>query len=66
MITAGPGVTDVVTAVGRPACVNVLTDPSVISPITIAMVGTPRPVPATVGPEKERVRVPYYADLEQE
>ena len=34
-------------AAGRPACVNVLTDPSVISPITIAMVGSPRPAPAT-------------------
>ena len=53
-------------AAGRPACVNVLTDPSVISPITIAMVGSPRPAPATASAEKERIQVPYYPDLEQE
>ena len=53
-------------AAGRPACVNVLTDPSVISPITIAMVGSPRPAPAPASVEKDRIQVPYYPDLEQE
>ena len=51
---------------GRPACVNVMTDPSVIAPITIAMVGAAKPVLASEGEsgQDERVRVPYYDDLE--
>ncbi len=49
-------------ASGRPACVNVMTDPSVIAPITRAMVGTPaaRREPSQAGP----VQIPYYDDLE--
>jgi acetolactate synthase-1/2/3 large subunit len=50
-------------AAGRPACVNVMTDPTVISPVTIAMVG-PLGQPQTKAAEKERVQVPYYRDLE--
>lgn len=50
-------------AAGRPACVNVMTDPSVVSPVTVAMVGG-----ATTSQEKAeekgKVRIPYYADLE--
>ena len=49
-------------ASGRPACVNVMTDPSVIAPVTRAMVGAPaaRPEPSQAGP----VQIPYYDDLE--
>lgn len=53
-------------ASGRPACVNVMTDPAVIAPITRAMVGAAKPAakpeggaPAEPGP----VRIPYYEDL---
>jgi acetolactate synthase-1/2/3 large subunit len=49
-------------ASGRPACVNVMTDGSVISPITVAMVGGPRPAGAEAADES--VRIPYYEDLE--
>lgn len=48
---------------GRPACVNVMTDPSVIAPITIAMVGAAKP--AETSADGERVQLPYYEDLEQ-
>jgi acetolactate synthase-1/2/3 large subunit len=51
-------------ASGVPACVNVMTDPSVISPITIAMVGGAKP-PASPGAEGGgSVQIPYYSDLE--
>jgi acetolactate synthase-1/2/3 large subunit len=48
-------------ASGKPACVNVLTDPAVISPVTIAMVGgAAQPeAPAATG---ETV-MPYYDNL---
>jgi acetolactate synthase-1/2/3 large subunit len=49
-------------AAGRPACVNVMTDPSVIAPITIAMVG--EATASNVVGTEERVQLPYYADLE--
>jgi acetolactate synthase-1/2/3 large subunit len=45
---------------GRPACVNVMTDPSVISPVTLAMVGA-----AGAGQEEGSVTIPYYEDLDQ-
>jgi acetolactate synthase-1/2/3 large subunit len=52
-------------AAGRPACVNVMTDPKVIAPITIAMVGAAaRPREKQAG-EGERVPLPYYEDLEE-
>ena len=50
-------------AAGRPACVNVMTDPEVVAPATSAMYGQPRPARDESGGEKA-VRVPYYADLE--
>ncbi len=45
-------------ASGRPACVNVLTDPDVIAPVTMAMVGAGRP--QTEG----KVNLPYYGERE--
>ncbi|MDJ0869022.1 MAG: thiamine pyrophosphate-binding protein [Myxococcota bacterium] len=51
-------------ASGKPACVNVMTDGSVIAPITVAMVGGPRP-PGPKGDEAEKVQLPYYEDLEE-
>ncbi len=50
-------------ASGKPACVNVMTDPNVIAPVTRAMVGTPAPRPKASG-ESESVQIPYYEDLE--
>jgi acetolactate synthase-1/2/3 large subunit len=44
-------------AAGRPACVNVLTDPEVIAPVTMAMVGR-QPV------EAGRMNLPYYGERE--
>jgi acetolactate synthase-1/2/3 large subunit len=46
-------------ASGKPACVNVMTDPNVIAPVTRAMVGAPAPKP-----EASKVQLPYYDDLE--
>ncbi|MFI5366455.1 MAG: thiamine pyrophosphate-binding protein [Candidatus Binatia bacterium] len=42
---------------GRPACVNVMTDPSVIAPITQIMVSQ-----ATPKPDDDKVRMPYYGE----
>jgi len=44
-------------ASGRPACINVLTDPEVIAPVTLAMVGR-----ASEGTNK--VNMPYYGERE--
>jgi acetolactate synthase-1/2/3 large subunit len=44
-------------ASGRPACVNVMTDPSVIAPITQIMVSQ-----ATPKPDDDKVRMPYYGE----
>lgn len=52
-------------ASGKPACLNVMTDPAVIAPITIAMVGAAKASEAEAG-GGERVQMPYYADLESE
>ena len=57
-------------ASGRPACVNVMTDGSVIAPITLAMVGAAAPKPAqkpgaAEGAKGETIRIPYYEDLEE-
>lgn len=46
-------------ACGRPACVNVMTDSDVISPVTVAMVGD-----AAKADADTRVTIPYYDDLE--
>jgi len=52
-------------AAGKPACVNVMTDPKVIAPVTIAMVGSAKAeAPSTAAGEAERVQIPYYEDLE--
>lgn len=50
----------------RPSCVNVMTDPSVIAPVTLAMVGSARAEAAdgAGGRSSDRVRMPYYEDLE--
>ena len=50
-------------ASGRPACVNVMTDPTVIAPITISMVGGPRPQASAKEKKGEAVQIPYYEDL---
>jgi acetolactate synthase-1/2/3 large subunit len=47
-------------AAGRPACVDVRTDPHVVSPLTIAMVGAAAPADAKA---PERVQMPYYRPL---
>ncbi len=47
---------------GKPACINVMTDPNVIAPATRAMIGAPAPKP-TEAAEPETVKVPYYEDL---
>jgi acetolactate synthase-1/2/3 large subunit len=51
-------------AAGRPACVNVMTDPAVIAPVTIALVGMAKSENAEGG-TGERIQMPYYADLEE-
>jgi acetolactate synthase-1/2/3 large subunit len=51
-------------AAGRPACVNVMTDPTVIAPVTIALVGAAR-AQVPQGERGGRVQMPYYEDLEQ-
>jgi len=51
-------------AAGRPACVNVMTDPTVISPVTIALVGSATPSDRKKA-EGERIQMPYYPDLEE-
>jgi len=45
-------------ASGKPACVNVMTDGSVISPITRMMVG------GTAAPEGGEIQIPYYENLD--
>jgi acetolactate synthase-1/2/3 large subunit len=51
-------------ASGKPACVNVMTDPNVIAPITRAMVGAPPARPAAETGAGGTVQIPYYDDLE--
>jgi acetolactate synthase-1/2/3 large subunit len=45
-----------------PSCVNVMTDPSVISPITLAMVGAN--AGAAAKGKDDSVALPYYEDLD--
>ncbi|HKA28358.1 MAG TPA: thiamine pyrophosphate-binding protein [Candidatus Binatia bacterium] len=52
-------------AAGRPACVNVMTDPAVVSPMTIAMLGAAAPT-LEQGCESERVVLPYYKPLDEQ
>lgn len=50
-------------ASGRPACVNVMVDPDVISPITFAMAGgTAQPAQTEDG--RIKVKLPYYGERE--
>jgi acetolactate synthase-1/2/3 large subunit len=53
-------------ASGQPSCVNVMTDPSVISPITLAMVGSSGMASQAEGSENSdgSVSIPYYDDLD--
>ncbi|HJN92869.1 MAG TPA: thiamine pyrophosphate-dependent enzyme, partial [Dehalococcoidia bacterium] len=44
---------------GRPACLNVMTDPNVVSPATAAMYGAARQ-----DDDESEIPVPYYANLE--
>jgi acetolactate synthase-1/2/3 large subunit len=46
---------------GRPACVNVMTDPAVISPVTLAMVGSAAGAEGSEG----SISIPYYDDIDQ-
>jgi acetolactate synthase-1/2/3 large subunit len=48
-------------ASGRPSCINVQTDPSVIAPITLAMVGR-----AGTESRPGTVSMPYYGERELE
>ena len=49
-------------ASGRPACLNVLTDPDIVAPITIAMVGAA--AGAAGKPTNGQVVMPYYGTRE--
>jgi acetolactate synthase-1/2/3 large subunit len=64
-----PGALQRAFASGKPACVNVMTDGSVIAPITVAMVGGPRPAQEKSGGEGKEsgggVPLPYYENLEE-
>ena len=49
---------------GRPACLNVMPDPSVISPITMMMVGSlGGEAPGNRG-SGDSIQIPYYDDLD--
>jgi hypothetical protein len=42
-----------------------MTDPQVIAPVTLAMVGGPRPEAKAAKPSgPEKVQIPYYEDLD--
>jgi acetolactate synthase-1/2/3 large subunit len=51
-------------ASGRPACVNVMTDPSVIAPVTLSMVGPAAKPAAAPAAGSEKIQIPYYDDLD--
>jgi len=63
-----PGALERAFASGRPACLNVMTDGSVISPITVAMVGSLAGSPETGEGQAEGgeggIKLPYYENLE--
>ena len=61
-----PGALERAFASGKPACINVMTDPSVIAPVTRSMIGTPRkdrPPSAETKPKDASIQIPYYEDL---
>jgi acetolactate synthase-1/2/3 large subunit len=43
---------------GKPACINVMTDPAVIAPVTQMLVASSAPKPE----EDDKVRMPYYGE----
>lgn len=49
-------------ASGKPACVNVMTDPEVIAPLTLAMYGAFKPTTEQKAKERDRVAMPYYGE----
>lgn len=49
---------------GKPACVNVMTDPTVIAPVTKAMIGGSASRESAPQQRREDVKLPYYSDLE--
>jgi acetolactate synthase-1/2/3 large subunit len=49
---------------GKPACVNVMTDGSVIAPITRAMVGATGETPAAGEGSGGSIAIPYYENLD--
>ena len=55
-------------ASGKPACVNVMTDGSVIAPITQMMVGNLNPqdedAPGEAG-QGDGIAIPYYENLDE-
>lgn len=51
-------------ASGKPSCVNVMTDGSVIAPITRAMVGVPGPAPTEGERSGGSIAIPYYENLD--
>ena len=64
-----PGALERAFASGKPACVNVMTDPSVIAPVTRSMIGAPRresetPASGAAARKKdETIQIPYYENL---
>ena len=48
----------------RPSCVNVMTDPAVIAPVTLAMLGMSGQEKAPQDSESGKVSIPYYDDIE--
>jgi acetolactate synthase-1/2/3 large subunit len=49
-------------ASGLPACINVMTDPSVISPVTMMMVGSSGGSASDDGDGS--IAIPYYQDID--
>jgi hypothetical protein len=43
-----------------------MTDPKVIAPVTVAMVGgaRPQPAPAASADAKSKIQIPYYENLD--
>lgn len=50
---------------GKPACINVMTDPSVISPITMMMVGSMGEEGLAGSEGGDSITIPYYDDLDR-
>ena len=48
----------------RPSCVNVMTDPAVIAPVTLAMLGMSGKETAPQDSQSGKISIPYYDDIE--